>query len=169
MRSFVNILVILSAMSAMAFDSAKWEEKRQRLTREAEKLQAAYSNCVSRIVEPAEDVLIPIETFPDGSVKTSVHAAKAVYFLESGLVWGEDVKVSKLDRAGEIDTEITAKNCVIDREKKSCWAEGKAAIRHRGTSFTGENVYFSSPEGYVMVLKNSEIISDDLKFGGLRP
>lgn len=160
---------ILAASSALAaFDSAEWLAKREMLTREAERLRAAYSNCVARVTEPAEDITIPIETFPDGSVKSFVHARKATLFLDTGFVWAAGVTVRKVDTDGKEVSRIDAANCVIDRNTKSGWADGPARLRHGSTTFTGEGIYFSSPEGYVMVLRKSEIYSKDLKFGGVQ-
>ena len=155
--------------SAFAFDSSAWLEKRGKLTREAERLQAAYTNCVAHLQVPAEDVTVPVETFDDGSVKAIVFAKKAQYFLDWGLVWAEDVVVKKFKKDGTLDGMIEAKNCVVDRQSKSGWAEGPATVTHGKTTFKGCGVYFSSPESYVKVFSGSEIDSRDLKFGGALP
>lgn len=169
MKAAIEILAALAAFAASAaFDSTTWLAKREMLTREAERLQAAYSNCVTRTREAAEDVTVPLETFPDGSIKSSVSARRAVFFLDTGLVWGEGVTVRKLDDGGAVVSQIDAAHCVIDRTTKSGWAEGPAKLRHGTTEFTGENVYFSSPEGYVSVMRKTRIASKDLKFGGVR-
>lgn len=154
---------------ASAFNSADWLEKREMLTREAERLRAAYSNCVAQVQTPAEDIVIPVETFPDGSVKTVVQAKKAQFFAKEGLVWAANVVIRKYDGEGGVSAQIDATNCVIDRYTKSGWANGAARVRHGKTEFCGEGVYFSSPEAYVMVLRRSDIVSKDLKFGGVTP
>ena len=169
MKAAIEIFCVLAAFAASAaFDSAEWLAKREMLTREAERLQAAYSNCLARVSEAAEDVVVPLETFPDGSVKSSVRAKRAQFFLDTGLVWAEGVTVKKLDDAGKVVAQIDATSCVIDRTTKSGWAEGPAKLRHGTTEFDGEGVYFSSPEGYVSVMRRSRIVSKDLKFGGLQ-
>jgi len=156
-------------MEAFAFDSAEWLGKREVFAREAERLREVYSNCVARLETPAEDVSVPVETYEDGSVKVLVTAKKAQYFLDSGLVWAEDVVVRKFQKDGSDDGCIEAKNCVIDRVSKSGWAEGPAVVTHDKTVFRGVGVYFSSSESYVKVFENSEIESKDLKFGGVHP
>ena len=168
MRIFASIVCIAVAFDLMAFDSAEWLEKRELLTREAERLQMAYRNCVANLQTPAEDVTVPVEVFEDGSVKLVIHARKAQYFLESGLVWAEDVQVKKYKQDGTLDAQIEAKNCVVDRFSKSGWAEGSATLSHGKTVFNGRGIYFSSPESYVKVFEDSFINSKDLKFGGLR-
>jgi len=169
LKAAIETICILAALRGVAaFDSAAWFARRDTLARDAERLRAAYTNCAARVREPAEDVMIPIETFPDGSVKTSVSAKKAMLFLNEGFIWAEGVTVRKLDVEGAVVSQIDAQNCVIDRVAKSGWAEGPAKLRHGSTVFDGEGIYFSSPEGYVKVARKSRIVSKDLKFGGLQ-
>lgn len=169
MKATINILaVFLTLAASAAFDSEAWLQKREMLSREAERLATAYTNCVARLTEAAEDVNIPLETFEDGSVKSSVTAKKAAFFLDTGLIWAENVCVRKRDRDGQTVAQIDARNCVIDRVTKSGWADGRARLIHGTTVFQGEGVYFSSPEGYVMVRRGSQIESTDLKFGGVK-
>ena len=169
MRTFVSLVLLLLPAAVLAFDSAAWHAKREAQTREAMRLRTAYTNCVAHLQTPAEDVTVPVETFEDGSVKVVVAARKAQYFLDSGLVWAEDVVVRKFDRNGSVAARIDAKHCVVDRLAKSGWAEGPATVVHDKTTFKGRGVYFSSPESYVKVFESSEIESKDLKFGGVTP
>ena len=157
------ILSVAAVSGAHAFDSAAWFAKRADLTNEVARLQAAYRQCAQAVDSPAEDVALPIETHPDGSVKTSVQAKKAQYFLQSGLVWGEDVVVRTFKADGSPDLVLEAKNCVVDRLTKSAWAEGPARLTQGGTVFRGRGVYFSSPEGYVRVTQDADLESTDLK------
>ena len=169
----MSLLILLTLMtfasSSFAFNSEEWLGKRELFAREAERLRAAYSNCVARLEVPAENVTVPVETFEDGSIKVVISAEKAQYFLDSGLVWAEGVTVKKFRRDGTLDGQIDAKSCLVDRFSKSGWAEGPATVVHDRTTFKGRGVYFSSPESYVKVFEDAEIDSKDLKFGGLRP
>lgn len=160
------LAAVLWAGAAAAFDSSEWLTKRDILTGEAARLRAAYSNCLARATSPADDLTIPVDTYEDGSVKTIIVARKAQYFHQEGLVWAKDVVVKKFDRDGAPKGRIDARSCVVDRKTKSGWAEGMARITQGKTSFTGSGIYFSSPEGYVMVTEGSDIVSRDLKFGG---
>jgi len=165
----VRVLLIAFAflsLEALAFNAEEWHGKRELFTREAERLRAAYTNCVAKLETPAEDVTVPVETYDDGAVKVLIYAKKAQYFLDSGLVWAEDVVVKKFDRDGVLSAQVDAKNCVVDRFSKSGWAEGPASVTHGKTVFRGKGIYFSSAEGYVKVFESSDIESADLKFGG---
>ena len=165
-RVVAAAVVAVASFGCFAFNSAEWHGKREVLTREAERLRAAYTNCVAQLQTPAEDVSVPIESFDDGSVKVLVSAKKAQYFLEKGLVWAEGVVVRKFNADGTTDSSIEARNCVIDRASKSGWAEGPATVVHGKTTFRGKGVYFSTSESYVKVFSDSFIESRDLKFGG---
>ena len=159
------VLCLFAAFAAQAFDSAELLGKRQVLLREAERLRVAYSNCLSRVKSPAEDVTVPVETFPDGSVKTVVVARRAQFFVREGLVWAEGVVIRKLRQDGTQESRVEADSCVVDRSTKSGWAQGRALVMHGGTVFRGEDVYFSSPESFVHVGRNMEMESDDLASG----
>lgn len=167
MKSFVKALVMLAALPAVAFNSVEWLEKRAFLSLEAERLKSAYATYAAKVSGPAENVSIPVEMFEDGSIKTVVTAKKAQYFLNEGFVWAEGVQARKFKPDGSVDAQLDADNCIIDRNTKSGWCEGKATISHGSTVFSGVGVYFSSPEAYVKVTKSSEVVSKDLKFGGL--
>lgn len=169
MRIFISIALAFLAVSANAFDSSAWDEKRRMHLVEAERLQGEYAKAVERTTEPAENVTVPFDTFEDGSVKTLVFAKRAQYFLDSGIVYAEGVTLKKLKKDGSLDARLDAESCVIDRYTKSGWAEGQTILVQGKTTFKGEGVYFSSPDGYVKVSKKSDIVSEDLSFGGLRP
>jgi len=157
-------LALLSAL--LAFVSSEWLGKREMLSREAERLQAAYTNCAARATDPAEGVAVPLETNPDGSVRLSIEAKKAQFFIDEGLVWAEGVSIRKTGEKGEEVSRIDAEKCVFDRNTKSGWAEGAMKLVYGKTVFSGRGVYFSSPEDYVMSFSDSSIESQDLKFAG---
>jgi len=169
MRIFVSLFLLSLVTGAQAFDSADWHGRRELLTREAERLRTAYSNCIAKVQTPAQDVSVPIEVYEDGSIKVIVYAKKAQYFLDKGLVWAKDVEVKKFDRKGNPDSQIRASECLVDRFSKSGWAEGPASFTHGRTTFKGNGIYFSSEESYVKVFDEADIVSSDLKFGGVSP
>lgn len=161
--TIVSALTLI-AVQLWAFDSDAWLGKREVFAREAERLQATYSNCVIRLDAPAENVTLPVETFSDGSVKTIIFAKKAQYFLKEGLVWAEGVKVSKFNEDKSVDIVIEAEHCLVDKNTKSGWAEGPAKVTQGKSVFKGTGIYFSSTDGYVKVFDDSDIDSKDLKF-----
>lgn len=159
---------MISLLLALLFAvvPSEWLGKREILTREAERLRMAYEKHASLDVEPAEDVTLPLDTYADGSVKLIVVAKKACLFLQEDFILAWDVTIRKLDEKGEELSKIVAEKCLVDRTTKSGWASGPITIADEKTSFSGENVYFSSIEGYVMSTAKSKLVSTDMKFGG---
>ena len=169
MRKILPVLALLFvAATASAFDSEAWLARRARMAREALELRAAYSNCVARLTAPAEDLTVPIEHFPDGSVKVTISAKRAQFFLDTGHVWGEGVIVREFDADGEVASNIFAEHCIVDRDRKSGWAEGAAKATHGKTTVEGVGIYFSFPEEFVTIFSNVVIRSEDMKLKGVK-
>ena len=163
------LATVLAVLPSLAFDSGEWHGKRELFAREAERLMRVYKKCASRVTAPAENVMIPVETYADGAVKVVVRAAKAQYFLAEGLIWGAEVEVRRLTPSGETESRLEAKNCVIDRKSRSGWAEGAVKLTHGKATFSGKGVYFSSPDSYVRVFGNSAVEAESLNFGRALP
>lgn len=163
----VSSLVLIPHPS-IAFNSAKWMEKREAMSDEAVRLQAAYSNCVARLTSLSEGITIPLETNPDGSVRTSVYAKKAQIFEDAPLVWAEDLVMTKLGDDGKERIRIDAERCVIDRVARTGWVDGHAKVTQGKTTFEGDRVFFSATNGFVTVYSKADMKSADLKLGGLR-
>ncbi|MGN0854836.1 MAG: LPS export ABC transporter periplasmic protein LptC [Kiritimatiellia bacterium] len=154
--------------AAFGFDSEGWLEKRAVLDREAERLADLYGRCVTALQTPAENLVVPIENYPDGRVKASVTAARAQYFIDEGIVWGEDVVVREFAPDGTPRGEVHAKNCVVDRSTKSGYVAGHAKVTYGRTTIEGEGIYFSFAEEFVKILSNVVIESKDMKIEGVR-
>lgn len=169
--SSVIALACLAALgSSYAFDSEKWHEKRQMLSHEAMRLKKAYRWAEKNATSPAQNVDIPLETHPNGSVKLVVSAKKAQIFITRDLIWAEDLQITQFKPDGKIESIVKAKKCVFDRNEnaRSGWVEGEAQIIHANTVFKGKNVYFSSIEEYVMAMDDSTVISSDHKMENLK-
>ena len=163
MKCIAIVLASVAGASAQAFDLSAWSAQRDLNLREAERLRAAYSNCLQRLDHPAEDVSVPVETYESGAVRLVVQARRAQFFLDSGLVWAENVVVRRLAPDGTVETRIDARSCVVDRFTKSGWVEGAARVQHGKTSLAGKNVYFSSPESYVRIFESADLRSEGVK------
>lgn len=167
---FLAIVPLLLTMSACAFDSTAWLERREDLSQEVTRLRKAYQQCLRDLQTPAEDVVLPVETFPDGAVKVSVQAKKVQYFLNTGLVWAGGVTVHAFKADKSLDFLLEAESCVIDRQTKSGWAEGEVTLTQGEMTFRGRGVYFSSPEEYVRIVQDTDLdlktIPDARGYGG---
>lgn len=161
MRTFAFIIAAIS-LRALAFDVDAWSEARALQMKEALRLRQAYSNCLARLDAPAEDVTVPVDTYPSGAVKFLISAKKAQFFLDTGMVWAENVVAKKFDEKGEVDTRIDARALVVDRYTKSGWAEGPARVRQGPNTLSGSDIYFSSAESYVRIFKDTDLKSEDV-------
>ena len=169
MRSFIEIALILAAMSAHAFDSASWLEQRALLDHEAARLKAEYPKFRERVYKPAENVVIPVESHPDGSVKTTVVAERAQIFLQEGYVWAEGVEIRQLRPDGTVESSIDADNCIVDRSTKSGWTEGHASAKYKGEAeLEGDNLYFSAEEEYIKIFTNTVLRADGRELRSVR-
>jgi hypothetical protein len=161
-------MLAIAGLNAMAFDSTAWFEKKRLHEREIARLKAAYGECLRKMVEPAENVTVPVEVFGDGAVRTLIKAEKAHFFLASGMIWGKGVKVIQYKKDRSVEFEITADTCVVDRLSKNGWAPGRAKGKYDGTNISGKGIYFSVYENYVKVYENTDVESRDVKFGEVK-
>lgn len=158
MKFFLSIAACAAALASAAFSSsaADWLEKRGDDS-DVLRLRAAYSDCVAKLESPAENVSIPIETFPDGTVKSRVTAARAHMFQDSGYVWGEKVRVEQYKEGGKLYASLDAENCVVDRKTKSGWVEGAARMVYGDASVEGCGIYFSLTNEFIKIFSQSKI------------
>ena len=152
------ITFALMAFAVTAFNSEQWLAERSDDS-DMVRLRVAYRDCVSKIESPAENVTFPLETFPDGSVKSRLTAARAQMFQDSGFIWGEKIRVEQYKSPGTTNVwaSLDAENCIVDRKTKSCWVEGNATMVYGESSVKGRGIYFSLPREYIKILSNCEI------------
>lgn len=163
MKLILSIVLALSASFAFAFDSETWFGKRTILDREAERLQAAFVAYDQRIDAAAENLTIPVESFSNGTIKASVSAKRAQFFLTEGFVWAADVVLRQFAADGSVEAQVNAEKCLVDRNSRSAWVEGHALAKYRDTELEGDGIYFSFAEEYVRISTNTEIRIKDIK------
>lgn len=157
MKRLLVIGCTLAALAASAaFSSAKWLEERGDDS-DVLRLRAAYADCVKKIETPAENVLIPLETFSNGQVKSRVTAGRAHMFPDTGFIWGEQIRVEQFKEDGTLYASLDAENCVVDRKSKCGWVEGSAKMVYGDSSVRGRGVYFSLEREFVKIFSQSEI------------
>jgi len=157
------ILAAAGTLAAGAFESEKWLAERDDDT-DMLRLRAAYADCITKIESPAQNVAFPLETYPNGTVKSRLRAQKAFMFMDTGLIWGENVRVEQYKPDGKtIEGFLTADNCIVDRKSKSGWVEGNAHMDWEGTSVKGRGIYFSFAREFVKIFSQTEIRTKALK------
>lgn len=148
--------------AAPCFDSTAWMAKRNDDS-DALRLRAAYSNCLAQVKTPAENVLVPLEHFEDGRVKSQLWAAKAQFFLDTGFVWASGIRVEQFKADGTPDGTLEAESCVVDRKTQSGWVEGRATAKMNGSAVSGIGIYFSFREQFIKIMSQAEIRTKQVK------
>lgn len=157
MRTALTLLFAGWALVASAaFSSAKWLEERGDDS-DVLRLRAAYADCVKKLEAPAENVLIPLETFANGQVKSRVTAQRAHLFPDTGFIWGEKIRVEQFKEDGSLFASLDAESCVVDRKTKSGWVEGAAKMVYGDSSVKGRGIYFSLEREFIKIFSQSEI------------
>ena len=161
----VSIIAVCATLAACAFDSGKWLAERGDDS-DMLRLRAAYEDCVKKIEAPAENVAFPLETYPDGTVKSRLRAGRAYMFLDTGFIWGENIRVEQYKPDGKtIEGFLTADNCIVDRKSKSGWVHGNAHMDWDGTAIKGRGIYFSFEREFIKIFSQTEIRAKSLKLG----
>lgn len=169
MRWFVEILALSAAFTLHAFDSDAWLAKRSRLEGDAMRLKKAYADCAAKVTSPGEHITVPIESHPDGSVKTSVNAARAQFFIREGLIWGSNVKIRQYRRDGSVEAWIDAENCVVDRKTRCGWVDGRAKAKYRDEAqLEGCGVYFSADGEYLKIFADAKLTTEERRLTSVR-
>ena len=156
------LLLACATASAWAFDSGKWLAERGDDS-DMLRLRAAYEDCIKKIEVPAENVAFPLETYPNGVVKSRLRAKKAFMFVDTGFIWGEGIRVEEYDRQGKVTGWLEADNCVIDRGTRTGWVKGAATLNYQDTVVKGRGIYFSFDREFIKIFSQSEIRAKGLK------
>ena len=147
---------------AAAFSSVSWLEERNDDS-DVQRLRVAYTNCVANLLQPAQNVMLPLETFPDGQVKSRLMADEAQIFLDRGFIWGRGIRVEEYDAAGKVRGRLQADSCIVDRATRTGWVEGMATFTYGDSMVRGAGVYFSFDREFIKVFSKSEIRVKGLK------
>jgi hypothetical protein len=169
MRLSVEIVCVFAALTAHAFDSAEWLAQRGLLGYEARRLAKAYPKFHKAATEPADSIVVPLESHPNGSIKTSISANKAQLFLIEGFVWAEGVSIRQFRPDGSIEARLDADNCIVDRSTRSGWIPGHTHAEFRGdVSLDADKVYFSAEEQYLRTFTNTVLRADGRELRSVR-
>lgn len=172
MRRVLAILAAVCAFGAARGDDEGLDEDLRRrvagMAADEQRLRAGFAHYAPLATSPGEGIVVPLETYPDGSVRTSVLAGKAQFFQSDGLVWCSDALVRQFDASGRETMSLKCAAGLFDRNTKTGWLEGPVEGRYDRTDLFGRGVYFSVNEEYVRIASEVVIVSRDLKFEGVK-
>ncbi len=158
----IAIAIVLACFTACAFSSSEWLAERND-DGDMLRLKKAYAQCVANLDAPAENVMFPIETLQDGTVKSRLKARRAQLFMDTGFIWGEGIRVEQYGEDGKVDSFLEADNCIVDRKTKTGWVDGDAIMTYGKSTVKGRGVYFSVEREFIKIFSRSEIRTSGLK------
>ncbi|MDD3544085.1 MAG: hypothetical protein PHG96_01845 [Kiritimatiellae bacterium] len=121
------------------------------------------------MTSPVENLLLPLDHFPNGRVRAQLAAEKAQVFAD-GIIFAEGVKVALFNDSGAPDGCLTAEGCIFDRNTKNGYCEGPVSMEKDGDRLKGRGMYFSFERQSIIILSNCEIRTRRIRnnFGRLR-
>lgn len=158
MRWSSLILSSVIAFEAYGFDSAAWLMKREVFAREAERMSAFSSTIKPDVSGPAENLVIPFEHYPNGTVKMSLVAGRAQLMPDSPAIWGGAVKAIEYTEDGKELSRIDAEELLVDRDSRCGWAAGKVRAAFRGqATLEGRGIFLDFDERYLQITRDAKI------------
>ena len=156
-RRFLLWTAVMLAAGAAAFSSERWLAKRADDS-DMLRLRAAFAECATKTVAPAENVSMVLESYPDGTVKSRITAARATIFPDSSYIWAENIHLEQFDATGtNLTAKLDAENCLVDRKTNTGWVDGNANMVYGDATVKGRGIYFSLTSEFIKIFSQSEI------------
>lgn len=168
-RIGVGAAAVVASVAAFGFDSDAWLAERAVREQAAMAMKAKYAKYAAAVKAPAENLTVPIENFPDGSIKSSIFAKRACFFLDDGYIWGEGITIRQFREDGNVDSQVDAQNCLVSREERNCWVEGHAKAYYKDQAeIEGDGAYLDSAAEFVQIFANTVMKSQGRTLKGER-
>lgn len=149
--------VLVAGAAVGAFSSERWLAERADDS-DMLRLRAAFAECAKKVVAPAENVSMVLESYPDGKAKSRITAARAMIFSDSSYIWAEKIRLEQFDATGTNRTaRLDAENCLVDRATKTGWVDGNADMLYGDATVKGRGIYFSLTREFIKIFSQSEI------------
>ena len=149
--------VLVAGAAVGAFSSERWLAERADDS-DMLRLSAAFAECAKKVVAPAENVSMVLESYPDGKAKSRITAARAMIFSDSSYIWAEKIRLEQFDATGTNRTaRLDAENCLVDRATKTGWVDGNADMLYGDATVKGRGIYFSLTREFIKIFSQSEI------------
>ena len=103
-----------------------------------------------------EGLRVPLEVWPDGTVKTEVTARKA-RVGDSGALIASGLKVEFRKEDGTVETRLEADACEFDRAKKTAKSDSAVVVTRRGLKISGTGFEWVSADQKIVIKNNVEV------------
>jgi hypothetical protein len=119
-------------------------------------LDKQWSEIKGRMTNPIENLTLPLDYYPDGTIKARL-IAKHSQIFENGTVFASGVEVVMYDVGGQVSGHLVASDCVFDREKSHGYCRGAVEVRYNNDVLKGVGMYFSIADEYIKILSDCMI------------
>ena len=106
---------------------------------------------------PLSGLRFPMEHYPDGTIRTMIHAMKAEAPVGKP-VTAEGVTVKMMLPDGTVETRITMQDCVIDRDRQTANSRGDVLLERKDAVITGTGMRWSGKDETVFIKSNVRVV-----------
>ncbi len=119
-------------------------------------LAGRWDEVKARMINPVENLSLPLEYHLNGRVKARLFAKRSQIF-EDGIIFASGVRVNLYDVKGLIDGYLIAESCLFDRAASHGYCKDYVEAKYGSDSLLGVGMYFSISGEYIKILSNCEI------------
>lgn len=105
---------------------------------------------------PIEDVVMPVEVYEDGTVKTRILAARA-QIPAVGDILAVDAKIEFYAPDGTLESRVLSERFRFDRQKGLATSDGWVRYERKGITITGEGFEWYAEQQYVKILDDAKV------------
>ena len=106
--------------------------------------------------EPIEDLRLPLEYYPDGTLKTELFASRAIVQPDASIT-ASGIVFRVFATNGAVDVTITAKDAECSRERQAGWSEKAVSMRQGDMLVTGEGFMWNGEDGTLRIRRQARI------------
>jgi len=119
--------------------------------------------------EPIEALRVPVEYYPDGTLKTELFAQRATVQPDATIA-ASGIVFRVFDTNGTVDVTIKADEAEFSRERQAGWSEKAVSMLQGETLLTGEGFRWNGANGTLRILRQARVSfpSEMIKTEGIR-
>ncbi len=118
--------------------------------------------------EPIEGLRVPLEYYPDGTLRTELSARRATVSPDATIA-ASGIVFRVFSTNGTVDVTITAEDAECSRERQAGWSETAVSMRQGDMLLTGEGFRWNGASGTLRVLRQARVSfpSEMIKMEGI--
>jgi len=106
--------------------------------------------------DPIEDLRVPMEYYPDGTLKAELFAARAEVQADSAIA-ASGVVFRVFTTNAIVEATIKAEEAVFHRERQTATSETAVSMQRGGVVITGEGCVWNGSEGTLRILRRARV------------